>query len=76
MLYPHDNRFFRKRISVTLIPDRAMWRGGTNDPVVQISVAAIGIFSNESTGSYSGKITEFIQAGTGLPLDRYQMPLT
>lgn len=64
------------RISVTLIPGRPMWRGGSDAPVMQISVAAIGIFTNETTQSFSEQITSYIQSKTGLPLDRVLIVFT
>lgn len=48
-----------------------MWRGGSDAPVMQICISAVGVLtSGEKNAIHSQKFTKFVQEKTGLPIDR------
>ena len=60
-----------KRITVSLVTDRRMWRNGNDSPMMQILVSAIGAVSTaEQNTIHTRRFTDFIMEKTGLPIER------
>nr|CAH0098799.1 unnamed protein product [Daphnia galeata] len=60
-----------ERITISLVTDRRMWRNGSDSPMMQIYVSAIGAVSTAQQNSiHAKKFTEFIREKTGLPMER------
>lgn len=48
-----------------------MWRGGSDTPVMQVAIAAVGVLSDaENNKNHSRKFTDFLMEKTGIPIDR------
>lgn len=60
-----------ERITISLVTDRRMWRNGSDLPMMQIYVSAIGAVSTAQQNTvHARKFTDFIMENTGLPIER------
>ncbi|EFX72336.1 hypothetical protein DAPPUDRAFT_93282 [Daphnia pulex] len=66
-----------ERITISLVTDRRMWRNGSDLPMIQIHVSAIGAVSTGQQNSiHAKKFTEFIMEKTSLPIERIFLVFT
>ncbi|KAI9556148.1 hypothetical protein GHT06_018722 [Daphnia sinensis] len=60
-----------ERITISLVTDRRMWRNGSDLPMMQIYISAIGAVSTaEQNTVHAQKFTDFMKLQTGLPTER------
>ncbi|KAG8183072.1 hypothetical protein JTE90_010896 [Oedothorax gibbosus] len=59
-----------ERITVNVIPDQRMVRGGSSEPTCWMNLWSIAVFNEEKNPAYASKLYPFINESLGICNDR------